>query len=105
MEYDELSKALFKKMKVVQYESIPIVKDMECPSCHKSDVSGFLPCVSATPVGWCDTATGYMGVFECPKCFEKFRCHINTNGRYDEQKFFIDFSLICDVYNLKQFEI
>lgn len=97
----KLTKSKFKNMNVAQYESIPIVKDMECPECHNSDVGGFPPCVHANPVGWCDTATGYMAVFECPKCFAKFRCHINTLGRYDDLKFFYDFALIYEVYKEK----
>lgn len=38
-------------MKVVQYEAIPIVKDMECPNCHNSDIGGFPPHERAKPIG------------------------------------------------------
>lgn len=88
-----LKKSDFQKMKVVQYEDIPIVKDMECPNCHMSDVFEFAPCVRAKPIGWCETQQGFMGVFECPKCFQKFRCHINSTGRYYIEQFYEDFAL------------
>lgn len=94
-----LSEAAFKGMKIAQYEAIPVVKDMECPNCHKSDVNGFPPCIYARPIGWCDTPTGLMGIFECPKCFCKFRCHINTTGRYHEDRFYDDFSLMYYLYD------
>ena len=88
----------FKNLRVVQYEAIPIVKDMECPQCHRSDVNGTLPCVYAEPIGWCETPTGFMAVFECPKCFTKFRCHINASGRYREEAFKEDLWLIFHLY-------
>lgn len=56
-----LAKRIFDNMKMVQYQDIPIVKDMECPDCHKSDVNGF-DHEYAKPIGWCDTQTGFMGV-------------------------------------------
>lgn len=74
-------------MKAAQFADIPIVLDMECPDCHKSDVSGFFH-DRANPIGG-DTQTGFMCMFECPHCFVKFRCHINTTGRYDEDTFYI----------------
>lgn len=55
-----LEKSIFDNMKVVQYQDIPIVKDMECPDCHKSDVGGFFH-ERAKPIGWCDTQAGFMG--------------------------------------------
>ena len=94
-----LPRKRFNDMKVIQYEAIPIVKDMECPECHKSDVNGTPPLIYARPVGWCDTPSGYIAVFECPKCFSKFRCHINTNGRYSDYNFYQDFALMFYLYN------
>lgn len=93
-----LAKSIFDGMKMAQYQDIPIVKDMECPDCHKSDVGGFFH-ERAKPIGWCDTQTGFMGVFECPHCFSKFRCHISTTGRYNEDTFYSDFALVHYMYN------
>lgn len=88
----------FNKMKVVQYEAIPIVKDMECPNCHNSDIGGFPPHERAKPIGWCETSAGFMGVFECPECFEKFRCHISTGSRWHIEGFYEDFALKYYLY-------
>ena len=88
-----MDKNLFDRIKVVQYESIPVVKDMECPNCHKSDCNGFLK-ERANPIGWCDTQLGLMAVFECPKCFTKFRCHISSTGRWNKEAFYMDFALV-----------
>ena len=93
-----LAKRIFDNMKMVQYQDIPIVKDMECPDCHKSDVNGF-DNEYAKPIGWCDTQTGFMGVFECPCCYSKFRCHIDTTERYHKDMFYGDFALIYFLYN------
>ena len=93
-----LAKRIFDNMKMVQYQDIPIVKDMECPDCHKSDVNGF-DHEYAKPIGWCDTQTGFMEVFECPRCYSKFRCHIDTTGRYNEDTFYGDFGLMYFLYN------
>lgn len=96
---DLLAHKIFKHLKFNQYENIEIVKDMICPNCNKSDVIGVQPRVYAAPIGWCETSSGFMGVFECPKCFKKFRCHINGDGRYDETKFYEEFALISFLYN------
>ena len=87
-----------RKMKITQYEAIEVVKDTECPECHNSDVSGFSPCVAAKPIGWCETNSGFMAVFECPKCFTKFRCHINLTGRYTIESFLQDLYLIFRLF-------
>lgn len=92
-----LSKTTFDGMKTAQYEDISIVKDMECPNCHESDINGWAK-VCAKPVGWCDTRTGYMAIFECPKCFTKYRCHINTTGRCNQEAFYADFALMFFLY-------
>lgn len=89
----------FDNSKIAQFEAIQVVKDCECPECHKSDISGFLPCDRAKPIGWCETQTGFMAIFECPKCFTKFRCHINTAGRYNIESFYSDYSLMWFLYN------
>lgn len=89
-----LEKSRFDGMKYAQYEDIPVVKDMCCPECLESEVSGYPSMAEATPVGWCETSSGFMGIFECPICFAKFRCHIDSTGRYHEESFYEDFALL-----------
>ena len=38
-------------------------------------------------VGWCETPIGYMGIFECPICFEKYRFHCTIGQTTDIDKF------------------
>lgn len=66
-----IDKNLFDKIKIIQYETIPVVKDMECSNCHESDNSGFR-LARANPIGWCDTPSGLMGVFECQSALLSF---------------------------------
>lgn len=91
----------FEGMKVSQYASIPISKDMACPECGGSNHFTY-PFDSnieePIPVGWCDTEYGFMSIFECPKCFTKFRFHINTTGRNNLDKFYEDFALLVYLY-------
>ncbi len=98
---DYLSFDSFNKMKISNYNGIQVVKDMECPECHVSCVHGsgaaFQP--DANMIGWCDTDNGLMGVFECPKCFTKFRCHIDDGGRWNIESFYEDFALFYYMEN------
>lgn len=96
-----LERNIFNNLKMAQYEDIPVVKDMECPECHKSDVNGFSQDY-AKPIGWCETQSGFMGIFECPHCFTKFRCHIDTTGRYSEDSFYGDFELMYYLYDSRK---
>lgn len=68
--------------KIPQYEDIPYASDLNCPNCDKSGFfspKGFYSSdqtlKSPRVVGWCETNIGYMGVFECPECGQKFRFH------------------------------
>lgn len=63
--------------KIPQYESIPYAGDFNCPHCDKSGFYEFYGEVQVRPniVGWCETNIGYMGIFECPICFKKYRFH------------------------------
>jgi hypothetical protein len=36
---------------------------------------------------------GFMAVYECRQCFTKYRCHINSTGRYNRQEFLDDLGL------------
>lgn len=92
----------FEQMKIAQYTNILISKDMACPECNGSsqfDYSIDSRFVEPTPIGWCDTEHGFMAVFECPKCFTKYRFHISTTGRYDKDRFYSDFALLLHLYN------
>ena len=94
-----MDKRMFNGMQIVQYEDIPHVQDMECPDCQQSDV-GALHHEQAEPIGWCDTPQGLMTVFECPKCFAKFRCHSCCSERWDKESFYINFALLyCSYHN------
>ena len=59
--------------KIPQYENIPYAKDLNCQRCGRS---GFVDSdTKPNIVGWCETNIGYMIVFECPICYERYRFH------------------------------
>lgn len=77
-----------------QYEDIPYAGDFICPHCGGSGHGyyhtpgyGYNKLPDETLIGWCCTNNGYMMVFECPKCFGKFRHHNVTIERNDWNKF------------------
>jgi len=72
-----------------QYEAIRYSKELRC-ECGCSD---FEFRNSYDIVGYCDTPQGYMVVFECLKCFEKYRHHISSNNRYNLDSFKDDLGL------------
>ena len=93
----------FEAMKAVNYEAIPIAKDFRCPDCGRSTQFPIhMNEVEPTPIGWCDTEHGIMGIFECPLCFSKFRFHISTNGRWSKDKFYEDFALLWHLWKHHQ---
>ena len=95
----------FERMKISQYDDILISKDMACPECNGSNQFCYSidwKFAEPTPIGWCDTEHGFMGVFECPKCFTKFRFHIDSDGRYNKDRFYTDFSVLVHLYNHHQ---
>lgn len=95
-----ISRNEFDKLKVLQYEAVPVSKGLDCPECHRSsDWDMSMP--DPKPVGWCETKQGFMMIAECPFCFTKFRYHINTTGRYNLEEFFDDFALRLFMYNRK----
>jgi len=97
----------FSRMKVVQYQDIAVSKDMACPECGGSNQFTYSfdkSVAEPVPVGWCDTDHGFMAVFECPRCFTRFRFHISTGGRYDEDRFYADFALLVHLYRHHQVE-
>lgn len=80
--------------KYPQYEDFPYAKDLICPKCDKS---GFYPrdtLVKPNLIGWCETNIGYMGVFECPLCGQKFRIHCTIGtwtATLDEFDYYLHF--------------
>lgn len=91
----------FENLKIPQYESILVSKDMSCPECNGSSQFDYgidRNHVEPTPIGWCDTEHGFMACFECPRCFTKYRFHISTNGRWDIHRFYMDFALLVHLY-------
>lgn len=77
-----------------QYEAIPYAGEFKCPACGGSGHGyqhipgdGYKPIPDARLVGWCSTKSGYMMVYECVKCFEKFRYHNVTTERNNWDKF------------------
>ena len=69
--------------KFTQWESIAYSWDFQCP-CGRCMIDGV---IKPNLVGWCETTHGYMFVFECPICFQKFRCHCNTGDKFDKKNF------------------
>ena len=64
--------------KIPQYEDIPYARDFVCPNCDKS---GFVDYHFGEKhdrprlVAWTETNIGYMAIFECPYCGQKYRFH------------------------------
>ena len=75
--------------RISNYEVYEVVKDFECPYCHKSGVDPWLILKEPTLVGWTETPNGFMMCFECPECFSKFRWHGSTTERNDEDEFLL----------------
>jgi len=77
--------------KFTNWETIQYSNGLNCPHCN---CSGFYkeldmkeePEIPAL-IGWCETPQGFMMVFECPHCFEKYRFHGNVLNRFDIDKF------------------
>ena len=69
--------------KIAQYANIKHSKHL-CCACGYADYSRKY---SYEIVGFVDTPQGYMIVCECPKCFDKYRHHIGTTGRYNLESF------------------
>ena len=83
--------------KIADYETIPYSPSLNCPNCEKSGFFRELG-MKEKPhkpnlVGWCDTPQGFMAVFECVDCFEKFRFHYNMGKKFDIDDF--DFDVGC----------
>jgi len=71
--------------KFPQWESIPYAFNFACQDCGCSMIDDIIH--KPNLVGWCETSQGYMLVFECPVCFNKFRCHCNTGDKFDKERF------------------
>lgn len=76
--------------KITNWESIKYAPGLNCPHCGKSgifqEVGEEIP-EKPNLIGWCETGNGYMIVFECPLCFEKYCYHGNIFNLFDIEKF------------------
>ena len=91
---DEMKKRI-QALKIGEYSNIPYVNDFTCPECGETGDGyihvcgeGYVPKPRPILVGWCDTPSGFMKVFECPKCFTRFRYHGSTTERNNLEAFF-----------------
>lgn len=83
--------------KIAQWEAIPYSAGLHC-QCGRADIAyaGWASFkdqyIKPIAIGWCETDYGMMGVFECPECHSKFRCHCGSNSRWSaEDQFALDF--------------
>ena len=76
-------------MKISNWESIEYSEGLNCPNeeCDNKSYSDH----ARNLIGWCDTPYGYMMVCECKKCFTKYRFHGTIRGRFDFERFALDF--------------
>lgn len=79
----EFAEEKYNIRQIAQYNSIKHSKNL-CCACGRADYSLKH---SYEIVGYVDTPQGYMIVCECPKCFDKYRHHIGSTGRYNLESF------------------
>lgn len=91
--------------KIPQWEDIPYAADLQCQECGKGNFENYnMPNYkehAPIAVGWCETPNGYMGVFECPFCWSKFRFHCGGHklGDIDDFNFkFHQWLFMCQNY-------
>ena len=93
--------------KFSQYEDIPYSAGLNCTECGKADMAaysemddyGISQHIKPIAVGWCDTPSGFMGIFECPECHSKFRFHCGGGIADDIDKFefkFYQWIFMCE---------
>ena len=76
-------------MKISNWESIEYSEGLNCPNencdnkSYDDDAKNIL--------GWCETPYGFMIVYECKKCFTKYRFHGTIDGKFDFEKFAFGF--------------
>lgn len=80
----------YKIAELSQYQSIRYSKELSCECGH----ANFFHKETFNTIGYVNTPSGYMIVNECAKCFEKYRHHIGTTGRYDIEIFKNELGLI-----------
>lgn len=72
--------------KYVEYENIPYVGDYHCICGESGFFNLYKRLIKPLIIGWCDTPRGFMIVFECPVCGQKFRTHASLD-RFDFEAF------------------
>lgn len=93
-------KDIFDVPEISQYEDVRHNKEFHC----ECGYSNLLHNYNAIIIGYCRTNVGHMPIFECPKCFEKYRHHINTIGRYNLDMFKDELGLILHLQKYKNYE-
>lgn len=83
--------------KITQWEAVPYSAGLRC-QCGRADIayagwSNNGRYIEPIAVGWCETDYGLMGVFECPECCGKFRCHCGAKKFASEDEFATDFEI------------
>lgn len=81
--------------KITQWEAIPYSAGLHC-QCGRADIAYAVwsnNYIMPIAVGWCETDYGTMGVFECPECHSKFRCHCGAKKFASEDEFAADFEI------------
>lgn len=73
-----------------QFAQLHHAKDFMC-ECEFCEYRGIRVKSGANLIGYTFTNEGYMGVFQCPKCFDIYRHHIRSINRNNIE----DFKIYC----------
>lgn len=77
-----------------QYSDTHYAPDFVCPECRKSgfmEFAGENPKSEPNVIGWADTPSGYVGIYECQFCGTKYRFHSASKNRFNKDDFEHDF--------------
>ena len=79
-------KLFIDSLKLPDYANIDWNKSCMCERCNFTREEQ-----NAEMIGWVETDYGLMAVFECQKCFEKYRNHITIASCWDKEEFYNSF--------------
>lgn len=88
---------IFELEQFIQYEDIRYARGLKC-DCGKAS---YLESGSYNVIGYVDTDYGFMAVFECPVCGEKYRHHVGMDNIYDIDKFKKNVALMLHLQNAR----
>lgn len=83
---EEKKKKEFLALKISDWESIPYSNTLQCPNGDDGDFTDG----NKILVGWCDTPSGLMKVYECPVCHLRYRFHGVMQQRWNLSDFLAD---------------